>query len=104
MTTIALMFRSFHYNELMAKLLTPEQRIKKAQKLIEEARAIPKPSSIGWEHFSYTAQVKDTLKKAFELIKLIQHSPSTDAEVKQHARELIDSLPIIEKEILKPSA
>jgi hypothetical protein len=87
----------------MAKALTPEQRIKKAQKYIEEARKIPRPNSLGWEHFSYTAQVKDTLKKAFELIKLIQHSPSTDPEIKRQAREIIDSLPEIEKEILKPS-
>ena len=87
----------------MAKVLTPEQRIKKAQKHIEEARNIPRPSSVGWEHFSYTAQVKDALNKAFELVKLIQHSPSTDPETKRQARELIDSLPEIEKEILKPS-
>lgn len=87
----------------MAKALTPEQRIKKAQKFIQEAKEIPHPASLGWEHFSYTAQVKDTLKKAFELVKLIQHSPSADPEIKKQARELIDSLPGIEKEILKPS-
>jgi len=87
----------------MAKPLSPEQRIEKAAKFIEEARKIPKPTSVGWEHFSYTAQVKDTLKKAFELVKLIQYSPSTDPEIKQQAKELIDSLPEIEKEILKPS-
>ena len=87
----------------MAKPLTPEQRIKNAQALIEKARQIPRPSSVGWEHFSYTAQVKDTLKKAFELVKLIQHSPSAVPETKQQARDLIDSLPGIEKEILKPS-
>ena len=87
----------------MAKLLSPEQRIRKARKLIEEARAIPRPNSVGWEFFSYTAQVKDSLKKAFELIKLIQHSPSTDPETKREAKELMDSLPSIEQEILKPS-
>jgi len=87
----------------MAKALPPEQRIVKARKYIEEAKKIPRPSSVGWEHFSYTAQVKDTLKKAFELIKLIQHSPSADPEIKRQAREIIDSLPEIEKGILKPS-
>jgi len=87
----------------MSKAITPEQRIRNAQKLIDEARKIPRPSSVGWEFFSYTAQVKDKLKKAFELVKLIQHSPSTDPEIKQEAKELIDSLPEIEKGILKPS-
>jgi len=86
----------------MAKALTPDQRIKNARKLIEEARKIPQPSSVGWDFFSYTAQVKDNLKKAFELVKLIQYSPSTDPDIKLEAKELIDSLPVIEKEILKP--
>jgi hypothetical protein len=92
-----------NYNTGMAKPLTPEQRIKNAAKLIEEARNIPRPASVGWDHFSYTAQVKDTLKKAFELIKLIQHSPSADKETKRQAKDLMDSLPEIEREILKPS-
>ena len=87
----------------MAKILSPEQRIRKARKLIDEARANPRPDSVGWEFFSYTAQVKDSLKKAFELIKLIQHSPSTDPEIKREAKELMDSIPSIEQEILKPS-
>jgi hypothetical protein len=58
---------------------------------------------MGWDFFSYTAQVKDKLKNAFELVKLIQHSPSTDPKIKSEAKELIDSLPEIEKGILKPS-
>ena len=95
-------YRFFHYNRIMSKAQTPEQRIRNARKLIEEAREIPRPSSVGWEFFSYTAQVKDKIKKAFELVKLIQHSPSTDPKIKREAKELIDSLPVIEKEILKP--
>ena len=50
----------------MAKLMTPEARIAKARKIIEQARQIPVP--VSWlGTFSYTAQVKDTLRKAFEL-------------------------------------
>ncbi|MFA5611415.1 MAG: hypothetical protein WDA04_00975 [Anaerolineaceae bacterium] len=86
----------------MAKSLTPEQRIINARKLIGEAREITRPSSVGWEFFSYTAQVKDKFRKAFELVKLIQHSPIAHPEVKREAKELIDSLPAIEKDILKP--
>ena len=86
----------------MAKSLTREQRILNARKLIGEAHEIARPSSVGWEFFSYTAQVKDKFRKAFELVKLIQHSPIAQPEVKREAKELIDSLPAIEKDILKP--
>lgn len=85
----------------MSKALTPTARITKARQFIQQAREIPVPDSAGWEYFSYTAQVKDTLKKAIELVKLIQYSPSTPPEVKAEARALIESLPTVEKEILK---
>ncbi|HQK43131.1 MAG TPA: hypothetical protein PLV20_05960 [Anaerolineaceae bacterium] len=85
----------------MAKALTPTARITKARQFIQQAREIPAPDSAGWEYFSYTAQVKDTLKKAFELVKLIQYSPGTPPEVKAEARALIESLLSVEKEILK---
>lgn len=88
----------------MSKTLTPTARITKARQFIQQAREIPIPESAGWDYFSYTAQVKDALKKAFELVKLIQYSPSTPPEVKAEARALIDSLPAIEKEILKGSS
>ena len=92
------------YNCSMSKSLTPTQRIATARQFIQQAREIPVPESAGWDYFSYTAQVKDTLKKAFELVKLIQYSPSTPPEVKAEARALIDSLPVVEKEILKGKA
>ena len=88
----------------MSKSLTPTQRIATARQFIQQAREIPVPESAGWDYFSYTAQVKDTLKKAFELVKLIQYSPSTPPEVKAEARALIDSLSVVEKEILKGKA
>jgi hypothetical protein len=47
--------------------------------------------------------VKDTLKQAFELVKLINHSPSTPDEVKADARAVIEEIGIAEKEILKSS-
>ena len=76
----------------MAKPITPEKRVIKARALIQKARQIPAPSSVGWEHFSYTAQVKDTLRQAFELVKLINHSPSTPEEVKADARAVIEEI------------
>jgi hypothetical protein len=87
----------------MARQMPPEKRVSKARELIKKAREIPVPKSVGWEHFSYTAQVKDTLKQAFELVKLINHSPSTPDEVKADARAVIDEIAVAEKEILKAS-
>lgn len=87
----------------MARPMPPEKRVSKARELIKKARQIPVPNSVGWEYFSYTAQVKDTLKQAFELVKLINHSPSTPDEVKADARAVIDEIAIAEKEILKSS-
>ena len=85
----------------MAKPMSPENRIKKARELIQKAREIPVPNSVGWEYFSYTAQVKETLKQAFELVKLINHSPSTPEEVKADARAVIEEIKAAEISILK---
>ena len=87
----------------MAQPMTPEKRVSKARALIKKAHEITVPNSVGWEYFSYTAQVKDTLKQAFELVKLINHSPSTPDEVKADARKVIEEIAIAEKEILKSS-
>lgn len=85
----------------MARQITPENRVKKARELIKKARELTVPTSVGWEHFSYTAQVKDTLKQAFELVKLINHSPSTSDETKADARAVIEEIKAAEGEILK---
>jgi len=81
----------------MAQPMTPEKRVSKARELIKKAHEIPVPNSVGWEYFSYTAQVKDTLKQAFELVKLINHSPSTPDEVKADARAVIEEIAVAEK-------
>lgn len=86
----------------MSKMMTTPERIAKARQLIVDARQLQAPDSAGWEYFSYTAQVKDLLKQAFELVKLIQYSPAASAELKAETRMLIESLPEIEREILKP--
>lgn len=88
---------------IMAKPMPPEKRVSKARELIKKAHEIPVPNSVGWEYFSYTAQVKDTLRQAFELVKLINHSPSTPDEVKADARAVIDEIAVAEKDILKSS-
>jgi hypothetical protein len=85
----------------MAQPMSPEKRVSKARELIKKAHEIPVPNSVGWEYFSYTAQVKDTLKQAFELVKLINHSPSTPDEVKADARAVIEEIAVAQKQILK---
>lgn len=85
----------------MAKMITPTERITKARKIIQQAREIPVPETVGWDYFSYTAQVKDTLRKAFELVKLISYSPSAPAEVKAEAKAVIEEISTAEIEILK---
>lgn len=85
----------------MARMITPTERIVKARKFIQQAREILAPENVGWEYFSYTAQVKDTLRKAFELVKLISYSPSTPAEVKAEAKAVIEEITSAETEILK---
>ncbi len=84
----------------MARALTPENRIKKARALIEEAKRIERPQSLDWAFFSYTANVKDTLRKAFELVKLINHSPATAENVKADARLVIEEIAQAERDIL----
>lgn len=85
----------------MAKSLSPTARINKARQLIEKARTLPVPESAGWDYFSYVAQVKEELRKAFELVKLISYSPSTPDEVKVEARKVLIEIEQAKHEILK---
>lgn len=85
----------------MAKLMTPVERIEKAKACIIAAREIEEPESIGWDRLSYVAQVKDKLREAFELVKLIQFSPSASNEVKAAAKAVIAEAKAAEEQILR---
>ena len=85
----------------MAKLMTPTERIEKAKACIVEARKIKEPAEIGWDRLSYVAQVKEKLREAFELVKLIQFSPSANSDVKAAAKAVIAEAKAAEDEILK---
>lgn len=85
----------------MAKLMSPIERIEKAKACILAARELPEPDVIGWDRLSYVAQVKDKLREAFELVKLIQFSPSASPEVKSAAKAVIAEAKAAEDEILK---
>ena len=85
----------------MAKLMTPVERIEKAKACIIAAREIEVPTSIGWDRLSYVAEVKDKLREAFELVKLIQFSPSASIEVKAAAKAIIAEAKAAEEQILR---
>lgn len=87
----------------MAKILTPQARIERARKIIKQAKKIPVPDSVGWEHFSYIAHVKETLRKAFELVKLIRYSPSAPEDIKADAQRVIEEVNAAERELLGTS-
>lgn len=87
----------------MTKLIPTEERISLARKLIEKARALPQPADRGWGDFSYTAQVKDILRQANDLIKFIPMTTGPSAEVKAEAAQLIKDIKSAEKEILNRS-
>ena len=81
--------------------MTPLERIEKAKACISAAREVQEPAAIGWDRLSYVAQVKDKLREAFELVKLIQFSPSASPEVKSAAKAVIVEAKAAEEEILK---
>lgn len=87
----------------MSRQMTPTQRITKARQLIQTAREIPLPQSAGWDLFSYIAKVKDTLRSANDLVKLINYSPSTPEDVKADARAVMAEIAAAQVEILKSS-
>jgi hypothetical protein len=87
----------------MTKLIPTEERITRARALIEKARTIPQPEDRGWGDFSYSAQVKDTLRQANDLVKFIPMITGVTLELKQEALQVIKEISTAEKEILRRS-
>ena len=87
----------------MAKVVTTEERIKKARALIEKARNLPPPTEHGWMDLSFTANVKDLLRQARDLVKFVQFMPKAAAETKQEVEALMLEISSAEKEILHKS-
>lgn len=85
----------------MAKLISNEERILRARKLIDKARALPPPADRGWGDFSYSAQVKDILRQANDLVKFIPMTTGPSIELKAEAAQLIKDIKAAEKEILQ---
>mgnify|MGYP000906922871 CR=1 FL=1 len=87
----------------MAKLIPTAERIKRARALIQKAREIPVEAG-GWEDFTRTARVKDTLRQARDLIKFAAYNPAVPAETKKEIQDLLDEIIRAEKEILHPGS
>ncbi len=85
----------------MTKLIPTEERLSQARKLIDKARAVPAPADRGWGDFSYTAQVKDILRQANDLIKFIPMTSGPSPELKAEATQLMKDIKAAEKEILQ---
>lgn len=84
----------------MAKLIPTAERLLLARALIQQAREIPPPADGGKYNFSYVAQVKDTLRQARDLIKLIPQSAGASKETKAEALSIIKEIEQADREIL----
>ncbi len=87
----------------MAKLIRAVDKIQGARKLIQKARDLPVASNSGWGDFSYVAQVKDLLRQAKDLVKLIPHSPTATPEIKEDVAAIYREAEQTEKELLHRS-
>lgn len=84
----------------MARLIPAAERITRARVLIQKARDLVRPVDTGWEDFSYTAQVKDLLRQARDLVKFIPNSPTASDDLKNEVKAIFAEAELAEKEIL----
>lgn len=84
----------------MSKLIPAAERILRARKLIQKAREVPVPAGLGKNDLSYIAQVKDLLRQARELVKLIPLSPSATTEMKEDVKRIFEEAEQANREIL----
>lgn len=84
----------------MSRLIPAAERITRARALIQKARELPVSNENGWQDFSYTAEVKDLMRQARDLIKFISYSVGTTPEVKQTVADLFKEADQTEKQLL----
>jgi hypothetical protein len=84
----------------MSKLIPAAERITRARKLTQEARDYPIPEETGWTDFNYTAQVKDLLRQARELIKFIGYTSGVSAELKNESKAVAGEIEQTENELI----
>lgn len=85
----------------MAKLILASERILRARKLIEQARALPIPTEgLGKSDFSYIANVRDVLRQAKDMVKFIPQTAGVSLEMKEEVKKIYAEVEQAEKEIL----
>ena len=85
----------------MAKMIPAAERVVRARKLIQKARAFPAPTEgLGRHDFSYIAAVKDLLRQAKDLVKFIPQTAGVSDEMKAEVKQIYAEIEQAEKEIL----
>jgi len=85
----------------MAKLIPAADRIKRARKLIQQARAFPIPTEgLGKSDLSYVANVRDLLRQAKDMVKFIPQTAGVSDEMKEEVKNIYAEVEQAEKEIL----
>jgi hypothetical protein len=84
----------------MAKLIPAADRILRARKLIQKAREFPVPEGLGKNDLSYIAGVKDLLRQAKDLVKLIPMRAGVSAEMKAEVKKIFEEADRADREIL----
>jgi len=85
----------------MAKLIPTEERIKRARKLIQQARELPVPTTgLGKSDFSYIANVKDILRQAKDMVKFIPQKAGVSDEAKAEVKKIYEEIEQAEKALL----
>jgi len=85
----------------MAKLIPAAERIIRARKLVQQARALPVPTEgLGKSDFSYIANVRDLLRQAKDLVKFIPQTAGVSAEMKEEVKKIYAEIEQAQNEIL----
>ena len=85
----------------MAKLIPATERLIRSRKLIQQARALPVPTTgLGKSDFSYIANVKDLLRQAKDMVKFIPQTAGVSAEMKEEVRKVYEEIEQANREIL----
>jgi hypothetical protein len=84
----------------MSRLITSTERIEKVQQLIEKARTMERPVEGPWKDFTYTAEIKDLMRQARDLLKFIPYTSGVPDEIKEEAKTLQKEIDQTEKELL----
>ena len=85
----------------MAKMIPAEERVKRARKLIQQARDLPVPTiGLGKFDFSYIASVKDLFRQAKDMVKFIPQTAGVSAEMKDEVKKIYEEIEQATREIL----